>query len=65
MTENDEGEYACAATNDEGPTFSEPLVIKITCKYTATLRQQHVPSDVYNSNCSELFNDFQLTYFHH
>lgn len=32
VTENDGGEYACVANNNEGSTYSEPINIDITCK---------------------------------
>lgn len=32
ISESDGGEYVCAATNDEGSTYSEPININITCK---------------------------------
>lgn len=34
VKESDAGEYVCAATNDEGSTYSDPLVIDITCEFT-------------------------------
>lgn len=34
ISEADGGEYACAATNDLGSTFSDPIVINVTCTKT-------------------------------
>lgn len=31
-SEDDAGEYACVANNNEGSTYSDPIVIDITCK---------------------------------
>lgn len=32
VSESDAGEYVCAATNDLGSTYSEPIVVDVTCK---------------------------------
>ena len=32
ITEEDGGEYACVANNNEGSTYSEPITVDVTCK---------------------------------
>lgn len=35
VTEEDGGEYACVANNNEGSTYSEPINVDVTCKIPA------------------------------
>lgn len=39
ITEAEAGEYVCAATNNEGSAYSDPIVIDVTCKTSYLLRR--------------------------
>ncbi|CAB3236390.1 unnamed protein product [Arctia plantaginis] len=66
VTENDEGEYACVATNDEGSTFSDPLVINITypayCADESIVEYGLSENEAINITCNVKANPEPMSY---